>query len=43
MINFDDVIKEKTKKHNPYWPETPDHPYTMLIVGGFAYGITSLI
>ena len=27
MMNFDDVIKEQTKKHNPNWPEIPDHSY----------------
>ena len=27
MINFDDVIKE----HNPNWPQSPDHPYRILI------------
>ena len=26
MINFDDVIKEETKEHNPNWPEILDHP-----------------
>ena len=31
MINFDDVIKEKLKGHNPNWPELPDHPYRILI------------
>ena len=34
MINFDDVIKEETKEHNPNWSEIPDHPYTILITGG---------
>ena len=35
MINFDHVIKEKTKEDNPNWPEIPDHPYRILIIGGF--------
>ena len=26
MINFDDVTKENIKKHNPNWPQIPDHP-----------------
>ena len=26
IINFDDVIKENIKGHNPSWPETSDHP-----------------
>ena len=33
MINFDDVMKEKLKKHNPSWPQIPDHPYRILIIG----------
>ena len=32
MINFDDVTKENIKKHNPNWPQIPDHPYTILII-----------
>ena len=32
MMNFDDVIKDKIKKHNPYWSETPDYPYRIVIV-----------
>ena len=38
MINFDDVIKEKTKEHNPNWPEIPYHPYKILIIGGSGSG-----
>ena len=34
MINFDDVTKENIKKHNPNWPEIPDHPYIILIIRG---------
>ena len=25
MINFDDIIKENIKDHNPNSPQTPDH------------------
>ena len=25
MINFDDVVKENIKEHNPDWPQIPDH------------------
>ena len=32
MIDFDDVIKEETKEHNPHWPQIPDHPYRILII-----------
>ena len=34
MINFADVIKEQTKEHNANWPESPDHPYRILIIEG---------
>ena len=34
MINFDHVIKEEIKEYNPNWPEIPDHPYRILIIGG---------
>ena len=30
MMNFDDVIKENKKEHNPNWPEIPDYPYRIL-------------
>ena len=33
MINFD-VLKEKTKEHNPNQPQIPDHPYRILMIGG---------
>ena len=41
MINFDDVTKEETKEHNPNWPEIPDHPYRILIIGGSGSGKTN--
>ena len=41
MINFDDVIKEETKRHNPNWPEIPDHPQRILIIGASVSGKTS--
>ena len=34
MINFDDATKENIKEHNPNWPQIPDHPYGILIIGG---------
>ena len=27
MINFDEVMKEETKEHNPNCPDIPDHLY----------------
>ena len=35
MIDFHDVIKEELKEHNSNWSELPDHPYGILIIGGF--------
>ena len=34
MTNFDNVIGENIKEHNPNWPQIPDHPHRILIVGG---------
>ena len=41
MINFDAVTKEKRKKHSPNWPQIPDHPYRILIIGCSACGKTN--
>ena len=41
MINFDDVIKENIKRHNPNWPKIPDHPYRILLTGGTVSGKTN--
>ena len=34
MVNFDDVNKETIKEYNPNWPQIPDHPYRILVIGG---------
>ena len=34
MISFDDVTKENKKEHCENWPQIPDHPYRILIIGG---------
>ena len=41
MTNFDDVINQNIKEHNPNWPEIPDHPYRILINGGSRSGKTN--
>ena len=41
MINFDDLIKENTKEHNRNWPQTPDHPHRILIIGGSVFRKTN--
>ena len=38
VINFDDVVKENIKEHNPNWPQISDHPYRILIIGGSGSG-----
>ena len=34
IINQDDVTRENIKKHNPNWPQIPNHYYKTLITGG---------
>ena len=34
MINFDEYTNENKKEHNLNWPYIPDHPCTILIIGG---------
>ena len=33
MTNFDDVVKENIKEHNPKWLQISNHPYRILIIG----------
>ena len=40
-INFDDVLKENIKENNPNWPQIPDHPYRILIIGCCRSGKTN--
>ena len=41
MINLADVTKENIKEHNPNWPQIPDHPCRILIIGGSGSGKTN--
>ena len=43
MFNFDDIIKKDIKERNPNWPEIPDHPYRILIVGCSGYVKTNTL
>ena len=43
MFNFDYITKEDIQEHNPNWPEIPDHPYRMLIVGRSGSGKTNVL
>ena len=38
MINFNEYANEDKLEHNSKWPHIPDHPYKILIVGGFWVG-----
>ena len=38
VLNFDCITKENIKEHNQKWAKIPDHPYIMLIIGGFGSG-----
>ena len=41
MINFDAFTKENIKERNPNWPQIPDLPYRILIIGGSGSGKTN--
>ena len=43
MFNFDYITEEDIKEHNSNWPEIPDHPYRILIVGGYGSGKTNAL
>ena len=43
MINFDDYTNENKTEHNPKWPYIPDHPSTILTVGGLGSGKKCII
>ena len=43
MFKFDCISKEHIKKNNPNWPEIPDHPYRILIIGGPGSGKTNAL
>ena len=38
MFNFGCLTKEDIKEHNPNWPQLPNHPCRILIVGGSGSG-----
>ena len=38
MINLDGITNENNNEHNEKWPYIPDHPYRILIIGGFGSG-----
>ena len=43
MINLDSIVNDNNKKHNEKWPNIPDHPYRILIIGGSGSGKTNTL
>ena len=43
MITFDDYTNENKIVHNKKWPYIPDHPYSILIIGGSESGKTNAL
>ena len=43
MINFDEYTNENKIEHNLKWPDIPDHPYRILIIGGSGSGQTNAL
>ena len=43
MLTLDLMLKKNIKEHNPNWPQIPDRPYRMLIIGGSGSGKPNLL
>ena len=43
MINFDNYVSEDRAEHNRNWRYTPDHPYRILIKGGWGSVKTNVL
>ena len=43
MINLDDITNESNKEHNEKWSYVPNHPYRILIIGGYGSGKTNAL
>ena len=43
MISFDNYVNENKTEHNKYWPNIPDRPYGILIIGGSGSGKTNVL
>ena len=43
MINFDHITGENVEEDNPNWPQSSDHPYRILIIGGSGSGKTNAL
>ena len=43
MLSLDNITNENNKKHNKKRSLIPDHPYRMLIIGGFRSGKANVL
>ena len=43
MFRFDYITKEDIKESNSNYPEIPDHPYRILIIGSSGSGKTNAL
>ena len=43
VINLDSITNKNNKKQNGKWPYIPDHPYKIIIIGGFGSGKTNAL
>ena len=43
MIHLDNIVNNNNEKHNEKWPCIPDHPYRILINGGYGSGKTNTL
>ena len=41
MISLEYITKENTKEHNTNWPDIPNNPNRLLIIGGTGCGKTN--
>ena len=42
MINLDSIINDNNNNHNKKWPDIPDHPYRISIIGDSGSGKTNI-
>ena len=42
-MNFDGYVNDNKTEHNKNWPQIPNHPYRILIIGGSGYGKTNVL
>ena len=43
MINFDEYVNENRTENNRNWPDIPDKPYRILIMGGWGSWKTNVL